>query len=273
MIPAALITFREIIEAILIVATILGILTRLKQSQSIRTVWLGTIIASLVSVGLLVWGSLLGLKVQEFYESYEPLFEGIMMIVSAIFITWAVFWLHKYFVRQKLVLLQKVKSTIARKKQAGLFALVFTAVLREGLEIVLFLSTIYLSAKPLEVVTGFGIGAILGLLVAVSIFTATLKLPIYRAFQTTTVLLVLFAAGLAARGAHEFTEAGLIPEFTKITLAFLPANGHAVGDTIKSIFGLSQSMDYLQLTVYASYIAFMRWYLYLRKKSPAAAIS
>ena len=264
MLPAALITFREVIEATLIVATILGILVKLKQVGQIKTVWLATIAATLTSIGLLIGGSLLGFRVQELYENYEPLFEGTMMLTSAIFITWAVFWLHKYFAREKLKLLQKVKSTIAEEKQRGLFVLVFTAVLREGFEIVLFLSTIYLSTDPLRVISGFGIGAILGLMVAGSLLTATLKLPIYRAFQATTVLLILFAAGLAARGVHEFAEAHLIPEFTKVTLAFLPPKGHFLGDTLKSIFGISRSMDYLQLVVYAFYVGFMRWYLYQR---------
>lgn len=266
MIPAFLITFREVIEATLIVATILGILTKLHQNKNIKTVWLATAFAALASVGLLLGGSLLGLKIQEIYEEYEPLFEGIMMVTSAIFITWAVFWLHKYFARQKLALLQKVKSTISQDSQLGLFVLVFTAVAREGFEIVLFLSTIYLSENPAQVLTGFGLGAAFGLIVAASLFTATLKLPVFRAFQASTVLLVLFAAGLAARGVHEFAEAGVIPEFAKVTLAFLPAKGHIAGDVVKSIFGWSRSMDYLQLTVYASYIAFMRWYLFGKKK-------
>ena len=269
MLAALLITFREVIEATLIVATVLGILTKLRQTKSIKTVWLATLAATVVSILLLVGGSLLGLRIHQLYTGKtEELFEGIMMFTSAVFITWAVFWLHKYFARHKLALLQKVKSTIETEKQTGLFILVFTAVFREGFEIVLFLSTIYLSTNPFEVFSGFGIGAFLGFLVAASLFTATLKLPLYRAFQATTLLLILFAAGLATRGVHEFTEAGLIPEYAKITLAFLPPKGHIVADTIKSIFGLSQTMDHLQLWVYAGYIALMRWYVYQRRTRP-----
>lgn len=265
MLPAFLITFREVIEATLIVATILGILVKLKQPKNIKTVWLASIAACLASVFFLALGSFAGIKVQEFYTGRtEELIEGIFMITSAIFITWAVFWLHRYFGRYKLALLQKVKHTIAEDKPGGLFILVFTAVFREGFEIVLFLSTIYLSSSPQAVFGGFGLGLAAGLIVSLSLFTATLKLPVYRAFQATSVLLVLFAAGLLGRGVHEFIEAGVIPEYTKISLSFIPPSGHVIGDMIKAIFGISQKMDFVQVAAYGGYIAFMRWYLFIR---------
>ena len=262
MLPAFLITFREVIEATLIVATVLGILVKLRQKQSLSTVWSGAAVAAVLSLLLLLGGSVLGVKVQQLYTGRtEELIEGILMLTSAVFITWAVFWLHKYFARYKVSLLQKVKKTVATESRLSLFILVFTAVFREGFEIVLFLSTIYLSANPILVLGGFGLGLMAALLVTGGLFTATLKLPVYRTFQTTTVLLILFAAGLAGRGVHEFIEAGLIPAYIKVTFSFLPPSGYVVGDMVKAIFGLARTMDYLQLVVYATYIGFMRWYL------------
>ena len=121
MLPAFLITFREVIEASLIVATILGILTRIGQKESIMTVWSATLMAVFASVILLGLGSLMGIRVQEAYTGRtEQMVEGALMITSALFITWAVFFLHNYFVSYKVRLLQKVKSTIASQKQKGL---------------------------------------------------------------------------------------------------------------------------------------------------------
>lgn len=91
MLPAFLITLREVIEASLIVATILGILVKLKQTKGIKTVWLATGAATMLSIILLGMGSILGLRVQEIYEKHEPYIEGILMVTSAVFITWAVF--------------------------------------------------------------------------------------------------------------------------------------------------------------------------------------
>lgn len=266
MIPSFLITFREVIEASLIVATILGILVKLNQRKSIKTVWLAAGLAALVSIALLGIGSLFGLRIQELYTGKtEELIEGILMVTSAIFITWAVFFLHKYFAQYKTKLLQKIKTTVEKEEQKGLFILVFTAVFREGFEIVLFLSTIYFSENPQSIFTGFSLGVVGGLLISFGLFTATLKLPVFYAFQVTSILLILFAAGLLARGTHEFADVGILPEISKMTFAFIPPKGSFTGDMLKAVFGITRKMDIIQLSFYGSYVAFMSWWVFFRK--------
>ncbi len=268
MLPAFLITFREVIEASLIVATILAILVKLKQTKGVKTVWYATGLATLVSILLLVLGSLFGLKVQELYSGKtEELIEGILMITSAIFITWAVFFLHKYFSRYKVQLLQKVKETIEKEEQKGLFILVFTAVFREGFEIVLFLSTIYFSSNPQSIFTGFAGGLVGGLLISIALFGATLKMPVYVAFRATSILLILFAGGLLVHGIHEFAEFGLLPEIGKTTFALLPEKASFAGQMLQAVFGLTKSMDMIQLSSYSVYVAFMSWYVFFRKQN------
>jgi len=266
MLPAFLITFREVIEATLIVATILGVLYKLDHRKSIKTVWYATGLATALSVLLMVGGSLFGLRIQELYiGSTEVIIEGTLMIVSAVFITWAVFFLHQYFGKHKVQLMQKIKNTMHLQEQKGLFILVFTAIFREGFEIVLFLSTIYLSTNPLQVFSGFGLGLVAGLIISMAFFSATIKMPIYYAFRATSILLILFAGGLLARGVHEFAEIGIIPEIGELMFAFIPAKGTVVGDIVKAIFGITQKMDMIQLTLYSGYIAVMGWWVFLRK--------
>lgn len=266
MLPAFLITFREVIEASLIVATILGILVRLKQKKGVRSVWLATLAAAGVSVVLLLSGSLVGVKVQEIYSGKtEALIEGILMISSALFITWAVFFLHNYFGKYKAHLLQKIKSSLENEEQKGLFWLTFTAVLREGFEIVLFLTTIYFSSNPAQILGGFLAGILGALLVSFGLFTASLKLPIFYAFRITSLLLILFAAGLLARGIAEFAEFGILPEIGRMTLFALPADSTVVRDLLKAVFGVTQKMDVIQLTVYGTYVILMSWRVFVRK--------
>ena len=268
MLPAFLITFREVIEASLIVATILGILVKLKQTRVVKTVWLATATATAASFLLLGFGSLLGVKVREIYTGKtEELIEGILMTASAVFITWAVFFLHKYFSRYKVALLTKIKKTVEAEEHKGLFFLVFTAVFREGFEIVLFLTTIYFSSNPQQILAGFAGGMIGGLLVSVALFTATLRLPVYHAFRTSSVLLIMFAAGLLSRGVHEFAEAGIIPELTSFSFPLLPQKGTVMADMLKAVFGVTQKMDVLQISLYLSYSAFMYWYVFLRNRN------
>jgi high-affinity iron transporter len=269
MLPAFLITFREILEASLIVATIVGILKKLGFSSSIRVVWLASGTAVLCSVILLSAGSLAGLEIHELFEKNEALFEGIVMIISALFITWAVFFLHKTFAHQKLALLQKVRSTLQTNEKKGIFLLVFTAVFREGLEIVLFLSTIFFSSQPLSIGTGVLLGTFAACLIAYLLFTATIRLPVYQTFRVTSVLLIFFAAGLLSQGFHELTEAGVIKDFFSFptfTLFFLPKESSQAGSIIRGLFGISRSMASIELLLWSAY-AFIMWNIVLRKKN------
>lgn len=268
MIPAFLITLREVIEASLIVATILGILVKLKQNKGVRTVWTATFSALIVSVLLLGLASLFGVKLQTWYSGKkEEFIEGILMIVSAVFITWAVFFLHNYFAQYKTRLLKKIKKALEQQEQRGLFILTFTAVLREGFEIVLFLTTIYLSSNPAQIFSGFVSGALVALFISFALFKATLKMPVFYAFRITSILLILFAGGLLTRGVHEFTEAGLLPEMQKLTFVFIPAKNTLGGNIIKAIFNITQKMDAMQLFLYVIYVSFMSWWVFLKDKS------
>jgi high-affinity iron transporter len=248
-------------------ATILGILVKLNNKPAQKTVYVATITAFAVSLALLVGASLLGYKIHILYTGkVEDFIEGVLMILSALFITWAVFFLHSYFGSYKVRLLQKVSHSLSDNEQKGLFFLTFTAVFREGFEIVLFLSTIYFSENPISVLSGSFGGLVLGLLISAAFFTATLRLPIYLTFKITSILLVIFAAGLLGRGIHEFAELRLLPEFGEVTFKFLPHSASFFGQMLKSVFGISQEMQGSQIGSYALYTAIMAWILYLRHK-------
>lgn len=269
MFPALLITFREILEASLIIATVLGVLKKLGFTQSMKTVWIGTIAAAFASIALLAGGSLFGVKVHDLFEANEALFEGTVMIISAFFMTWAVFFLHKTFAHHKLSLLQRVKTTMEKNEQKGIFLLVFSAVFREGMEIVLFLSTIFFSAQPLSIASGFLIGTILAVLLSYGIFSTSVRLPVYQTFRVTSILLILFAAGMLSHGYHELTEAHLLPELANLptlTLFFLPAKTTIAGSLISGIFGVSRSMHSLELLIWSTY-AFVMWQVVIVRKN------
>lgn len=267
MIPTLLITLREVIEASLIVATILGILVKLNQKESIRIVWSAAASALAVSFLLVFAGSSIGVNVQKLYRGpSEPLSEGILFIVSAFFVTWAVFVLHKHFARKKMHILQQVKDTLARDENRGIFFLTFTAVLREGIEIVLFLSTMYLTSSPPAIIAGFAGGVTLGLLVSLLFFSATIRMPVYYAFRVTSFLLIIFAGGLLARGIGEFVEFIPIPMLPTLTFTFLPMTSTFLGGLIQTMFGITRNMHATAAISYITYIFIMHRRVFLRSE-------
>lgn len=217
MIPAFLITLREVIEASLIVATILGVLTNLHQDKKIKTVWSATACALAASFLLVFFGSTLGVNIQKIYT---PATEGFLSILSAFFITWAVFTLHNRFARKKMHLLSRMKETI---KQDGIFLFTFTSVFREGIEIALFLSTQYVTNVPLAVITGFAGGIAAGIFISLLFFYGTIHMPVFWAFRATSYLLILVAGISLARGLSEFHVQTIttIPAIAGLTYIFL----------------------------------------------------
>lgn len=266
MFPTFLITFREVIEASIIVSLVLGILQKANRPQSIRTVWLAVSSAFILSFLLLFAASLLGIKLHQLYSRYEAYFEGFLMLFSTIFITWTIFYLHNFFSRRQRKLTGQITKTINRLEQRGVFIVVFSSVFREGFEIVVFLSTIYLTSSSQNILFGFLAGIIVGMLVSATVYRLTQKTDLNNAVRLVNLFLVIFAAGLLIRGIREFTEVGLIPEIGNIVLGFVPAEKTIVGSFLQSMFGITNEIDSIQLLCYLVYLLFVQRFI-LSKKS------
>jgi high-affinity iron transporter len=255
MFPSFIVTFREVIEAALVVAMISGIFLKLKEKRKLFFVWVGAIFAIVVSLVLVYLGSYIGVAFASYYQGKnEELLEGIFAIVTAVFVTWAIVALDTEFRRYKLKLIEKINVQIMTGHIVGIFTLAFTSVFREGVEIILLLSSISLSSKPEEVMTGFALGLLSGLFVGVSFFTASFRLPVRYVFRATTVLLIFFAGGLFAKGVHELAEFGFFAEIFKIQIPFVPIRETIAGSLMYGIFGIRNVMSLLQLCVYALYV-------------------
>ena len=211
MFAAFLITLREVIEATLIVATILGVCTKIHENLGTAVIWAATISAVLGSIGILGVAGMVGVQMHTLYTKREPYIEGFLMITSAIFITWAVFFLHTFFAQTKGKLLKKTHSTISQGGRWGLFLLVFLAVFREGFEVMLFLSTTLFTSSPITVWEGCALGFIAGLGVAYLFYKTTIRVPLALLYQTSSLLLIGFGGYLITSGIQEFMEVHIVP--------------------------------------------------------------
>ena len=214
MFGAFLITFREVIEASLIVATILGILARENQRQGTRVVWHATVAAGCVSIALIFFGGLLGTHVRDFYAGeVKEKVEGVLMLITAFFITWAVVFLHNFFAKHRTRLVLRIQETLQKNELRSLFGLVFFAVLREGIEVILFLSGLIISSPTASIAWGALGGIIVALCVAFIFFIGVERLPAVFAVQGANVLLVLFAGWLLYGGVRELLETVFLSAF------------------------------------------------------------
>jgi len=136
MLPSYLLSLREGIEAALIVGIVLGALRQMRRTDLSSAVWIGVLSASMLSVLAGVLLTVLGLS---FEGRSEQLFEGVAMLLAAGVLTWMIFWMSRQARNIKGELESGVHKAAFEGGRRGLFALAFLAVLREGIELALFL--------------------------------------------------------------------------------------------------------------------------------------
>lgn len=252
MIPEFLITFREALEASLVVGIILAFLEKTKQSKLSKHVYFGIAAGIVCSIifGFIIYKFFGGLE-----GSMEQIFEGTTMFIASIMLTYMIFWMMK----QKHVAKEienKVQKQMTEHSTFGLFMVSFISVFREGIETVLFLAAATFTSTPHPI-----LGSLLGIAVAVFVgfllFELNMHINIKQLFNISSILLLLFSAGLIAHGIHEYQEADLLP-FMKNEMW----NTHNLldeksfgGEIAKSILGYNENPSSLEVIGYLSYLA------------------
>ena len=169
-------------------------------SEISRDGTVGAIIMSLVLGGgiVLILGQLAGF--------WEKMFEGVASISATLVLSYVIIWMAKHAGSIKGELESKMDFAITEQSANSLIFLAFVAVAREGLETVLFLAPLLAID-----VTGTIVGSILAIVLAIVLSLAAKRqiyaLDIGKFFKYTSLILIVFAAGLFGYGLHELVEA------------------------------------------------------------------
>jgi high-affinity iron transporter len=268
-ISAFLLTLREGTEMALVVGIVLAYLSQVGARAAGRWVWLGVAAATAVSLGFL---ALLNALDKEFAGATEQIFEGGTMLLAAGFLTWMILWMSRNSRSLKGELQRGVNAALQRGGAAwGLFLLVFFAVVREGVELALLLF-----AAPGEGKLLGGLAGIAGAIgIGVLIYAFGRRVDLRTFFKVTTILLVVFAAGLVSHAAHEFAEAGLLAGIEGPVLwstkSFLPESD-GVGAVLRSLFGYADSPHVIEVVAYVGYFV-VAWLLFRTRFARAPIVA
>ena len=255
MLAALIIVFREVLEAGLIVGVMLA------ASEGIKGRGL------VISLGIL--GGILGSAViAVFAEQISNLFEGsgqellnaAILSVAVVMLVWTVVWMAshgKEMVAEMKAVGKDVKD--GRKPLAALGIVVGMAVLREGVEIVLFMYGIVVSGgeAPINVAIGFALGILAGAAVTFVLYRGLVAIPVRHLFKTTTILITLLAAGLAAQAVGILQDAGFIQDLADPlwNSSWLLADDSAVGRVLRTLVGYRAEPTGMQVIAYVATIA------------------
>lgn len=268
-----LITFRESLEASLVVGMVLALVGGGNRRHLSLAVWSGLAAGILASLAV-AWAFITFLG--EFEGREEQIFEGSTMVVGALLLATLILWSGSHASGKKL---RGDIEAAAGRGWLAIGVLVFVSILREGVETV-----IYLGSSLRDGGAGTFLGGVFGIALAVAIGVLILrggrKVPTSSFFTATTALLLLFGAGLFARAAGEFGEAGIVPpvavlwqlvpaDATGLAAAF--GDEGALGSFLKGLFGYTASPSLSQLLAWLAY-ALGLGALYLRKTRGARAL-
>lgn len=260
MLPTYLLSLREGLEAALIIGIVLGAVHKIRRDDLSPAVWFGTGSAVVVSILAAVVLTLFGMSLE---GAAEEIFEGLTMLLAAGILTWMIFWMGKQARFLKGELEAGVSKAVASTGRRAVFWLAFVAVVREGIELAIFITAAFFVVDSGQTNTnllptlagtllGLGTAALLGWM----LFTTTTRLDLRRFFQLTGILLLLFAAGLVAHGVHEFNEAGLIPTVVEHVWdmnGILDENSF-VGLILKTLFGYNGNPSLTEMLAYIVYL-------------------
>jgi len=208
MFAAALVVFREILEASMIVTIILAA----TQGVRHRGLWVGAGVGAGV-----VGATLVGLLT----TSISGLFDGVgqevvnaaILFTAVALIAWHVVWMSQHGREMVAEMQQKCAGISNGEKHMSMLAVIVAlAVMREGSEVVLMLQGLWASGAVTNVIGGGLMGLAAGLAVSALMYWGFVSLPINRVFTFTNIVLVLIAAGMAARAGNFLAQAGLLPE-------------------------------------------------------------
>lgn len=253
MFAASLITLRETLEASLVVGVMLAFLTFTQNMRHKKFVWLG-VAAGVVFSLIVAWG--LHALSMEFEGAGEEIYEGVMMLVAAGLLTWMIFWMINQGRHMKKQIESEVAVHIENNHWLGIFILSFVSTAREGIETAIFLQAAIFNAQAGATLVGALLGIVVAVTLAFVMFKGFAAVPLRTFFSITSILLLLFGAGLVAHGIHEFEEAGLLPPLIEHVWdmnGVLHEDG-AIGGLMKGLFGYNGNPSLLEVLGYLGYV-------------------
>ena len=247
-----LITLREGLEASLILAILLTYLKKTDRWADARFVWAGTAAA----IGIcLVAGIAIFLALDGLNGKVEYAVEGFIALSATAVLTHMIFWMRSHARTLGKELRDKVDASVG----SALAIIAFVAVLREGLETVLFLlSAETATASGSDVVVGGLIGLALSVVIGFGVYRSGNRLNLRTFFNVTAVLLLLFAAGLAGKAVHELRlliswEAGWLVSSAWTLESGLFATG-TFYDFMRGLFGWHKNPENIRVLAYFAYL-------------------
>ncbi|MBO7861865.1 FTR1 family protein [Burkholderia pseudomallei] len=252
MLSTAVIVFREVLEAALVVSIVLAA----TKGVPGRAWWVSAgLLGGVVGAAFIAafadvvsaWASGMG----------QEVFNAGVMFVATIMLAWHSIWMGKHG-REMAQQLSQVGRAVAAGSRplTGLAVVVGVAVLREGSEAVLFLYGIAAGdpGQAPQMIAGGALGVLGGVGLGAGMYAGLLQIPLQRLFSVTNALIVLLAAGMASQGTGFLVSAGWLPSWgdTVWDTSWLLKESSVVGKMLHTLVGYTARPAGIQIVAYVA---------------------
>jgi high-affinity iron transporter len=273
MLATAIIVFREVLEAALVV----GIVLAAARGVPRRGVWVaGGVVAG--AIGASIVAGCAGAIADAVEGIGQELFNAAILFTAVAMLGWHNIWMNRHGRELAAEAATLGKAVVGGSRPLYALAVVCgIAVLREGSEIVLFLYGIAVASGvgALAMVAGGVLGLIGGVALGSLIYFGLLAIPLKRLFAVTSWLILLLAAGMAAQGAAFLMQANLLPSLGNDlwdTSAILGERS-MLGTLLHVLIGYSAQPAGIQVVFYLATLIVIGGLMRLFAREPAPALT
>lgn len=272
MLATAIIVFREVLEA----ALIIGIVLAATQGLARRGVWVSAgIMTGVAGAGLVAWfadaisSALAGVG--------QEVFNAGIMLFAVLMLGWHNVWMKRHgreMAQQMRDMGQAVR--LGSRSMYMLMVVIGLAVLREGSEIVLFLYGITVAQQdsPGLMLSGGLLGLLSGAMMGLLMYRGLLRISSRHLFTVTTWMITLLAAGMAAQAAGFLTQADLLPPLVQSmwdTSGIVPQNS-VFGRVLQTLIGYADHPSGIQVLFYAATLVSIAVLMRLYGSTPSSKV-
>ncbi|MCS6782604.1 MAG: FTR1 family protein [Gloeomargarita sp. SKYBB_i_bin120] len=250
--PSLFVTLREGVEAALIVGIVLTVLGQTHRRDLYG--WVGMGVAAGIGLSLLGgWGLVTLLQeTTQAHPRWQVALEAGLELLAAGLLTWMLLWMTE----QGRVVAQAVTQQLKDLHQGWRVGLlVLAAVLREGMETVVFIGAQFTQGWPaLLGAVGGVVGAVL---LGYLLFGVGIRLPLRWFFRVMGAGLLLIAAGLGVsalwHGSQALENLAVLGPLVWDTSAWLP-DRRGPGLLLKVLLGYRDHLYLVQLLAYGAFL-------------------
>jgi high-affinity iron transporter len=270
MLAVAVIVFREVLEAALVV----GIVLAASQGVPRRGRWVAGGIAGGVLIALIVAaftdeiaGAVDGIG--------QELFNAAILFSAVLMLGWHNVWMSRH-AREHVAEATRIgrEVLVGSRPLYALAVVCGAAVAREGSEIVLFVYGIVAAqgGSAMSLVTGGVLGMLVGVTIGAGLYLGLLTIPMRHLFTVTSWLIPLLAAGMASQGAAFLLQADLLPSLGNLwdTSAVLSEKS-LLGQALHALVGYVARPTGIQLVFYLGTVVLIAGLMRLFGRTPAGA--